>query len=171
MASLPTQACLVLVIQYWFHAKTFYHQRNPCTCKDDIYIETFPWPLLYKLRSVQNIWKRPWLACEEPGLRPIGQSPSIPDKSSWGLGSMSQCSAQILICFLAYIFNFFFISLWVWVGTLQDCHHARCPLPLFSVIKMRLAIRQSNLPVCFAAVQAGWKHSWHLCHSTGEIDR
>ena len=47
---------------------------------------------------------RPRLVCQEPGLRPIGRSPGVPDKSSRGLGSMSRYSAQILICFIAYIF-------------------------------------------------------------------
>ena len=47
------------------------------------------------------------LVCQEPGLRPIGQSPGVPDKSSRGLGSMSWYSAQILICFIANILLFF----------------------------------------------------------------
>ena len=47
--------------------------------------------------------------CQEPGLRPIGRSQCVPDKSSLGLGSMSRFSAQILICFIAYIFFFFFL--------------------------------------------------------------
>ena len=46
---------------------------------------------------------RPRLVCQEPGLRAIGRSPGVPDKSSWGLGSMSRYSAQILFCFIAYI--------------------------------------------------------------------
>ena len=50
---------------------------------------------------------RPRLVCQEPGLRPIGRSPGVPDKSSRGLGCMSRYSAQILICFIAYIFLFF----------------------------------------------------------------
>ena len=50
---------------------------------------------------------RPRLVCQEPGLRPIGPSPGVPDKSSRGLGSMSRYSAQILICFIAYIFYFY----------------------------------------------------------------
>ena len=54
---------------------------------------------------------RPRLVCQEPGLRPIGRSPGVPDKSSRGLGSMSRYSAQILICFIAYIFHFFYSSL------------------------------------------------------------
>ena len=97
------------------------------------------------------------LVCQEPGLRPIGQSPGLPDKSSGGLGSMSQYSAQILICFIAYIFHFLFIPLWVWLGTVQDCHHAQCPLPLSIVIRMRLAIRQLKLPACLAEVQLAMK--------------
>ena len=52
----------------------------------------------------------PRLVCQEPGLRPIGRSPGVPDKSSRGLGSMSRYSAQILICFIAYIFLIFFHS-------------------------------------------------------------
>ena len=50
------------------------------------------------------------LVCQEPGLRPISRSPGVPDKSSRCLGSMSQYSAQILICFIAYIFQFFYSS-------------------------------------------------------------
>ena len=53
---------------------------------------------------------RPTLVCQQPGLRPIGRSPGVPDKSSRGLGSMSRYSAQILISFIAYIFLFFFHS-------------------------------------------------------------
>ena len=94
----------------------------------------------------RDMLPRPRLVCQEPGLRPIGGSPGVPDKSSWGLGSMSRYSAQILICFIAYIFLIFFIPLWVWLGTLHDCQYAECPLPLSIVIRMRLVIRQSKLP-------------------------
>ena len=44
---------------------------------------------------------RPRLVCQEPG---------VPYKSSLGLGSMFRCSAHILICFIAYIFLFFYSS-------------------------------------------------------------
>ena len=54
----------------------------------------------------RDMLPRPRLVCQEPGLRPIGRSPGVPDKSSRGLGSMSRYSAQILICFIAYIFLF-----------------------------------------------------------------
>ena len=45
----------------------------------------------------RDMLPRPRLVCQEPGLRPIGRSPGVPDKSSRGLGSMSRYSAQILI--------------------------------------------------------------------------
>ena len=86
----------------------------------------------------------------------LSASAQVPDKPALALGSMSPYSAQILICFIAYIF-FFFFPLWVWLGTVQDCHHAQCPLPLSIVIRMRLAIRQSKLPACLAEVQLAFK--------------
>ena len=55
----------------------------------------------------RDMLPRPRLVCQEPGLRPIGRSQGVPDKSSRGLGSMSRYSAQILICFIAYIFLFY----------------------------------------------------------------
>ena len=58
----------------------------------------------------RDMLPRPRLVCQEPGLRPIDRSPGVPDKSSRGLGSMSRNSAQILICFIAYILLFFFHS-------------------------------------------------------------
>ena len=113
----------------------------------------------------RDMLPRPRLVCQEPGLRPIG----VPDESSQGLGSMSRYSAQILICFIAHIF---FIPLWVWLGTLQDCHHAQCPLPLSIVIRMRLVSIQSKLPACLAEEQLAHESTlWHLCPRTGEIDR
>ena len=121
----------------------------------------------------RDMLPRPRLVCQEPGLGPIGRSPDVPDKSNRGLGSMSRYSAQILICFIAYIkFSFFFIPLWVWLGTLEDCHYAQCPLPLSIVIRIRLVIRQSKLLACLAEVQLALENTvWHLCHRTGEIDK
>ena len=58
----------------------------------------------------RDMLPRPRLVCQEPGLRPIGRSPCVPDKSSRGLGRMSRYSAQILLCFIAYIFHFFYSS-------------------------------------------------------------
>ena len=125
---------------------------------------------LGSMSRYRDMLPRPRLVCQEPGLRPIGRSPGVPDKSSRGLGSMSRYSAQILICFIAYIFS---ISLWVWLGTLQNCHHAQCPLPLFIVIRMRLlsahqTIKSPSMP-CWGA--AGRNTLWHSCHRTGEISR
>ena len=118
---------------------------------------------------------RPRLVCQGPGLRPIGRIPCVPDKPSLGLGSMPRYSAQILICFIAYIFFLFFIPLWVWLRTLQDCQYAQCPLSLSIVIRMRLVIRKSKLPACLAEVQLAHQNTlWHLCHSlvklTDKID-
>ena len=111
-------------------------------------------------------------------------------------------TAQILICFIAYMFLSFYSSVglvgnfgglqpctvpsaivhcnqneaghqtiktlsmpwwnaagplkhspWVWLGTLQDCNHAQCPLPLCIVIRMRLVIRQSKLSACLGEMQ------------------
>ena len=59
----------------------------------------------------RDMLPRTRLVCQEPGLRPIGRSPGVPDKSNRGLGSMSRYSAQILICFIAYIFIFFCLFL------------------------------------------------------------
>ena len=108
----------------------------------------------------RDMLPRPRLVCQEPGLRPIGRSPGVPDKSSRGLGSMSRYSAQILICFIAYIFSIF-NSLWVWLGTLQNCHHAQCPLPLFIVIRMRLLKCSSDNQISQHALLRGSrkKHS------------
>ena len=47
----------------------------------------------------------------------------------------------------------FSVHLWVWLGTLQDYYHAQCSLSLSTVIRMKLVIRQSDLPACLAEVQ------------------
>ena len=113
----------------------------------------------------RDMLPRPRLVCQEPGLRPKSRSPGVPDKSSLGLGSMSRYSAQILICFIACIFQFLLIPLWVWLGTFQDCQYAQCPLPLSFVIRMRLVTRQSKLPAWIVEVQLAHQNTlWHLCH-------
>ena len=78
---------------------------------------------------------RPRVVCQEPGLRPIGRSPGVPDKSSRGLGSLSRYSAQILIYFIAYIFHFFCLFLcgfgWELCRTVVMQHALRrCSWPL-----------------------------------------
>ena len=70
---------------------------------------------LYKLRSVQNTGT----CYPGQGWFVIGRSPGVPDKSSRGLGSMSRYSAQILICFIAYIFSIFNFSVGL-VGNLAQ---------------------------------------------------
>ena len=132
-----------------------------CLCFKELRI------FVIQIKICADMLPRPRLVCQEPGLRPIGRSPGVPDKSGRGLGSMSRYSAQILICFIAYIL-LFFIPLWVWLGTLQDCQHAQCPLPLSIVIRMRLAFRQSNLPACLAEEQ---QNTLAFMPQTGEIDR
>ena len=80
-----------------------------------------------KVRAIQikicaeyrDMLPRPRLVCQEPGLRPIGRSPGVPDKSSRGLGSMCRYSAQILISFIAYIFSIFNFSVGL-VGNLAE---------------------------------------------------
>ena len=57
----------------------------------------------------RDMLPRPRLVFQEHRLRPKGRSPGVPDKSSRGLGSMSRYSAQILICFISYIFHFLFL--------------------------------------------------------------
>ena len=76
---------------WWFHIYIYIIQIKICA-------------------EYRDMLPRPRLVCQEPGLRPIGRSPGVPDKSSRGLGSMSRYSAQILICFIAYIFLIFFHS-------------------------------------------------------------
>ena len=79
----------------------------------------------------RDMLPRPRLVCQEPGLRPIGRSPGVPDKSSRGLGSMSRYSAQILICFIAYIFHFLFLWGFGWeLCRNASMHSALCHCPL-----------------------------------------
>ena len=96
---------------------------------------------------------RPRLVCQEPGLRPIGRSPGVPDKSSRGLGSMSRYSAQILICFIAYIFSIFNFSVGLQTCRTATMHSAPCHCSLLSEWGCSVLIRQSNLPACLAEGQ------------------
>ena len=82
-----------------------------CTCYHISFIYMHIYIIQIKIcAEYRDMLPRPRLVCQEPGLRPIGRSPGVPDKSSRGLGSMSRYSAQILICFIAYIFLIFFHS-------------------------------------------------------------
>ena len=149
--------------------------RNICTLSDNFlmkltssYIDMTVGTVLHEFLTISRVslviqikicaeyrdmLPRPRLVCQEPGLRPIGRSPGVPDKSSR----------------LFYRIHFpkkFFIPLWVWLGTLQACQHAQCPLPLSIVIRMRLVIRQSKLLACLAEMQVAHQNIlWHLSHS------
>ena len=113
--------------------------------------------------------RRQRLVCQEPGLGPIGRSPVILDKSSWGLGSMPRYSAQILICFYSINFPILFYSSVGLVGNFAGLPPCTVPLQLSIVLKMRLVIRQSKFPACLAEVQLANENTlWHLCHRTGE---
>ena len=118
----------------------------------------------------QDMLPRPRLVCQEPGLRLIGRSPGVLDKSSQRQGSMTQYSAQILIFYSMHfpIFNSF-VGLVGNLAEMPPCTQSLLPLAI--AIKMRLLIRQSNLPACLAEVQQHENILWQLCHRTGEIGR
>ena len=83
-------------------------QRGVTRCYQDHQLNALVhlWIQIKICAEYRDMPPRPRLVCQEPGLRPIGLSPGVPDKSSRGLGCMSRYSAQILICFIAYIFLF-----------------------------------------------------------------
>ena len=103
--------CQWLAWRVWWHALAFVTHE-------------ITWHRAYVIQikicaEYRDMLPRPRLVCQEPGLRPIGRSPGVPDKSSRGLGSMSRYSAQILICFIAYIFSIFNFSVGL-VGNLAE---------------------------------------------------
>ena len=111
----------------------------------------------------RDMLPRPRLVCQEPGLRPIGRSPGVPDKSSRGLGSMSRYSAQILICFIAYIFLFY--SSVGLVGNFAGLPVCTVPSAIVHYNQNEAGhqtIKAPSMPCWGAAVPS--KHSiWHLC--------
>ena len=65
-------------------------------CASGYFTKTWPIVLQTKIcADYQDILPRPMLVCQEARLRPIGRNPGVPDKSSWGLGSISRYSAQM----------------------------------------------------------------------------
>ena len=120
----------------------------------------------------RDMLPRPMLVCQEPGLRPKGRSPGVPDKSSRGLGSMSRYSAQILICFIAYIFPFFFHSS---VGLVGNCAGLPvCIVPSAIVLCNQneaghQTIKAPSMP-CWGAAGPS-KHSLAFKSQLGENDR
>ena len=117
----------------------------------------------------RDMLPRPRLVCQEPGLRPKGRSPGVPDKSSQSLGSMSRYSPQILICFVAHIFLILFIPLCVWLGTLQGFQYAQCPLPLPIVNQNEAGHQTIKVPCmpCWGAAGPS-KHSLAFKSQPGE---
>ena len=114
---------------------------------------------------------RPRLVCQEPGLRPIGRRPGVPDKSSRGLGSMSRYSAQILICFIAYIFHFFYSSVGL-VGNFAGLWVCTVPSAIVHCNQNEAGhqtIKAPSMP-CWGAAGPS-KHSLASMPQTGEIDR
>ena len=117
MNIVPSQLGWVNMLEAWsfFEPNTTLNKATHAVCNICwIYIYIY----IYYIYIIQikigaeyrDMLPRPRLVCQEPGLRPIGRSPGVPDKSSRGLGSMSRHSAQIFICFIAYIFHFFYSS-------------------------------------------------------------
>ena len=90
----------------------------------------------------RDMLPRPRLVCQEPGLRPIGRSPGVPDKSSRGLGRMSWYSAQILICITQRASNTENVSIW-W------CYHG-------------------SPHTSHVALYCG-PHCTHLCHHSSDL--
>ena len=101
----------VIALRVWLHAFAFVTHEITRNTAYVIQIKI--------CAEYRDMLPRPRLVCQEPGLRPIGRSPGVPDKSSRGLGSMSRYSAQILICFIAYIFSIFNFSVGL-VGNLAE---------------------------------------------------
>ena len=113
--------------------------------------------LLYKLRSVQSA-----------GTCYPGQGWFV--RCTWQIQPRPGWHVPIFctdLNLLAYIFLIcFLIPLWVWLGNLQDCQYAQCPLPFSIVIRMRLVMKQTKLPACLAEVQLAHRNTlWHLSHS------
>ena len=120
----------------------------------------------------RDMLPRPRLVCQEPGLRPIGRSPGVPDKSSRGLGSMSRYSAQILICFIAYIFLIFFISSVGLVGNFAGLPVCTVPSVIVHCNQNEAGhqtIKAPSMPCWDAAGPS--KHSLAFKSQPGENDR
>ena len=96
--------------------------------------------MLYKLRSVKNTG-----TCY-PGL-------------GWICQVHLTNQPSLLICFIAYIFHFFYSSVGL-VGKFAGL--PSCTVPI--VVRMRLVINQSKLPACLAGVLLAHENTlWHLC--------
>ena len=144
--------------------------------------------LLYKLRFVQNTGTcypgqglsasaqvyltnpaEAWVAC--PGILHIGLSPGS-WQTSLSLGSMSRYSAQILICFIAYIFLFFFHSPVGLVGNFAGLPVCTVPSAIVHCNQNEAChqtIKAPSMP-CWGAAGPS-KHSLAFKSQPGENDR
>ena len=113
---LPRWVCVLAVYELWDGVLAVLATNNDLNSGGDAPVMAIQIKICAEYR---DMLPRPRLVCQEPGLRPIGRSPGVPDKSSRGLGSMSRYSAQILICFIAYIFSIFNFSVGL-VGNLAE---------------------------------------------------
>ena len=132
-------------------------------------------PVSYTLRPVWDTgtwYPRPRQVCQVPGLGQFGLKADVPGKLTEALATISWYSAQILICFVAYIFHVP-IPMWVGLGTLG--FWTSCELwPLPIVIRMRQSLKsiKSSITPCMNWWNAaGWDTLWHLCHRSDEPDR
>ena len=120
----------------------------------------------------RDMLPRARLVCQEPGLRPIGRSPGVPDKSSRGLGSMSRYSAQIVICFRAYILLIFFHSSVGLVGNFAGLPVCTVPSAIVHCNQNEAGhqtIKAPSMP-CWGAAGPS-KHSLAFKSQPGENDR
>ena len=124
-------------------------------------IPTTKWNILYstKICAVYRFMlPRPRLVCQEPGLRPIGLSPGVLDKSSRGLGCISRYFAQIIIYFIAYIFLFY--SSFGLVGNFAGLPPCTMPSAIVHYNQNEAGhqtIKAPSMP-CWGAA-GPWKHS------------
>ena len=137
-----------------------------------IYIYTYIYIIQIKIcAEYRDMLPGPRLVCQEPGLRPIGRSSGVPDKSSRGLGSMSWYSAHILICFIAYIFHFFYSSVGL-VGNFAWLPVCKVPSAIVHSNQNEAGhqtIKAPSMP-CWGAAGPS-RHSLAFMPQTGEIDR
>ena len=154
----------VKVAARWFSGICLvYHLHwinNSCDIFIKIFQRSFTNAIVISIKicaEYRDMLPRPRPVCQEPGLRPIGRSPGVPDRFSRGLGSMSRYSAQISICFIGYSFHFLFLFRFGWelCGTVNM---PQCPLPSSIIITMSLVIKQSKLPACLAKVQLTYSY-------------
>ena len=130
---------------------------------------TQPYVIQIKIYAeFQDMLPRPRLVCSEPGLRPIGRSPDVPEKSNRDLGSMSRYSAQSF--FIACIF--LFCSSMGLVGNFAGLPICTVPSAIVHCSQNEAGhqtIKAPSIP-CWGAAGPS-KHPLASMPQTGEIDR